>query len=45
MMRSFSFFKLHRLAHAARGTRGTTAVEMALVAPVFFLMLIGLTEI
>ncbi|MFY9287137.1 MAG: TadE/TadG family type IV pilus assembly protein [Alphaproteobacteria bacterium] len=38
---SCSFQKRLRLRHR----KGTTAVEMALLAPVFFMMLIGLTEI
>ena len=45
MTRRLPFSGFRRPAPSARKTRGTTAVEMALVAPVFFLMLIGLTEI
>jgi Flp pilus assembly protein TadG len=40
-----SFFKLRRRTPRARGQKGTTAVEMALIAPAFFLLLIGITEI
>ena len=37
-------FRLKRPAHARRGERGATAVEMAIIAPVFFMLMIGITE-
>jgi Flp pilus assembly protein TadG len=39
------FLRLRRLAPRSRARRGATAVEMALIAPVFFLLLMGVTEI
>jgi Flp pilus assembly protein TadG len=45
MTRVFSFVRFRRKAPSLRGQQGTTAVEMALIAPVFFLLLIGTTEI
>lgn len=35
----------HRRRHASPRCKGSTAVEMALITPVFFLLLIGLTEL
>jgi Flp pilus assembly protein TadG len=41
----FSFCRFRRLPIARRKEKGATAVEMAMIAPVFFLFLIGTTEL
>jgi Flp pilus assembly protein TadG len=42
--RFLSFFRLRRGSLASARQKGATAVELALIAPVFFLLLIGITE-
>lgn len=44
LKRFFSCLKFRRLLAAARSRKGSTAVEMALVAPVFFLLMMGIVE-
>ncbi len=46
MSAPFLFLKRYRKAGISRAARkGTTAVEMALIAPVFFLFMIGVMEL
>ncbi len=40
----WSFKKFHRASRCDKPRKGATAVEMALIAPVFFMMLMGVTE-
>src|SRR5271163_1006586 len=44
MVRFISLFRFRQRISRARGQKGATAVEMALIAPVFFLFLIGTVE-
>jgi Flp pilus assembly protein TadG len=45
MTRMIPFFRFRLRGSARRGENATTAVEMALIAPIFFLLLIGTTEL